>query len=144
MNYRLKTRVFQILLGVGIVFILASVAQAGSSHHHHGMTDAVSPFDKIHKDKPLHCILNMHQHFLNTPCPHKDQNEKNTGQTIRSDCGPSSGSANSSNLSFAKNLFKNTTHEDFVPLQFSMKISFPFSFKSQYLPRSIDHPPQLA
>ena len=101
MNFRPNIRILSALLILGVVFFGASLAQAGSSHHHH----AVSPFDKIQKIRPLHCVLKMHQHLLNTPCPHKDQNEKNAGEVIRSECGSSTGTANSPGSSRAKILF---------------------------------------
>lgn len=141
MRCSLKIRIFQIMLLVSVIFFAASVAQAGSLHHHHA--DAVSPFDKIHKDKPLHCILNLHEHFQNKPCPHKGRDWKNVDQVLRADCGSSPDTANFSSSSFAKNLFENAAHDDFMPLQFSSKIKIFFSYKSQHLPRSIDHPPQL-
>ena len=126
---------------LGVVIFAASAAQAGSSHHHHA--DAVSPFDKIQIIKPLHCVLNMHQHLLNTPCPHKDQNEKNTGQVIRSECGSSTGTANSSTSSVANNLFKDICQDGFIPLQFYSRVKSPLDIMSQNYPRSIDHPPQF-
>lgn len=141
MNFGFKIRFFQALLLVGVIFFAVSVAQAGTSHHH---VDAVSPFDKTHKDKSLHCILNSHQHLKNTPCPHKKQGGNNDNTVFRPDCGTQSGSANSSSSSFAKDFFKGATHENLESLQFFSKIRFPFSFKNQYLPRSIDHPPKLA
>lgn len=141
MDFRPKIRIFQAFLMLGAFFFLASVAQAGSSHHHHA--DAVSPFDKIQKIKPLHCVLNMHQHLLNTPCPHKDRSGKKAEQVIRSECGSSSGTANASGASIAKNLFKDINHDGFFPLQFYTRIKPPTNILSQNYPRSIDHPPQL-
>ena len=124
-----------------MVIFAASAAQAGSSHHHHA--DAVSPFDEIQIIKPLHCVLNMHQHLLNTPCPHKDQNEKNAGQVIRSECGSSTGTANSAGSSRAKNLFKDINQDGFFSLQFYSRIKLHSDILSQNYPRSIDHPPQF-
>jgi hypothetical protein len=141
MNFRPKIRILSVLLILGVVFFGASLAQAGSSHHHHA--DVVSPFDKIQKIKPLHCVLNMHQHLLNTPCPHKDQNEKNAGQVIRSECGSSTGTANSSASSIAKNLFKDINQDGFFSLQFYSRIKPPSDIFSRNYPRSIDHPPQF-
>lgn len=148
MNFGFKIRFFQALLLVGVIFFAVSVAQARTSHHHadspHHHANVVSPFDKTHKDKSLHCILNSHQHLKNAPCPHKKQGGSNDNTILRQDCGTQSGSANSSSSSFAKDFFKGTTHENLESLQFFSKIRFPISFKNQYLPRSIDHPPQLA
>ena len=141
MNFRSQIRIFQILLMLCAFFFMASVAQAGTSHHHHA--DAVSPFDKIQEIKPLHCVLKMHQHLLNTPCPHKDQNEKNAGQVIRSECGSSTGTANSPGSSRAKILFNDTNQDGFFPLQFYSRIKIHTDTKSQNYPRSIDHPPQF-
>ncbi len=141
MNFRSKIRIFQALLMFGIIFFAVSVAQAGSSHHHHA--NSVSPFDKVQKLKPLHCVLNMHQHLLNSPCPHKDRDGKNAGQVIRTECGSSSGTANASGSSFVKDLFKGTNHAGFFPLQFYSRIKPPSVNPSHNQPRSIDHPPQL-
>jgi len=141
MDFRPKIRIFQAFLMLGAFFFLASVAQAGSSHHHHA--DAVSPFDKIQKNDPLHCVLSMHQHLLNTPCPHKDRSGKKAGQMIRSECGSSSGTANASGASITKNLFKDINYDGFFPLQFYSRIKPPTNILSQNYPRSIDHPPQL-
>ena len=140
MDFRPKIRIFQAFFMLGAFFFLASVAQAGSSHHHHA--DAVSPFDKIQEIKPLHCVLKMHQHLLNTPCPHKDQVEKNSGQLIRSECGSSAGTSNSSTSSTAKNLFKDINQDGYFPLQFYSKLKSPSNIPTQNYPRSIDHPPQ--
>lgn len=141
MNFRPKIRILSALLILGVVFFGASLAQAGSSHIHHA--DAVSPFDKIQKIKPLHCVLNMHKHLLNTPCPHKDQNEKNAGQVISSECGSSTGTANSSASSIAKSLFKDINQDGLFPLQLYSKVKPPSDNLSHNYPRSIDHPPQL-
>lgn len=140
MDFRPKIRIFQTLLMLGAFFLLASLAQAGSSHHHHA--DAVSPFDKIQKIEPLHCVLSLHQHLSNIPCPHKDRNGKNAGQMIRSECGSSSGTANASGAYSAKNLFKDINHDGFLPLQFYSRIKPPTNILSQNYPQSIDHPPQ--
>ncbi len=139
MGLRPNIRIFQTLLMLGAFFLLASVAQAGSSHHHHA---DVSPFDKIQKYEPLHCLLSMHQHLLNTPCPHKVRSGENAGQMIRSDCGSSSETANASGASIAKNLFKDINHDGFFPLQLCSRIKPPSYILSQNYPRSIDHPPQ--
>ncbi len=144
MSFRFKIRFFQTLLLISAVFFMSSVAQAVSSHRHHGKIDVASPFDKIHKDKPSHCVLNFHQHSQDIVCPHMGQDVENTGQTLLTGCGPTSGSANSSSLSFVNNLFENTTYENFMSLRFFWKIESPSSFKNEYLPRFIDHPPQLS
>ena len=140
MNFRPNIRILSALLILGVVFFGASLAQAGYSHHHHA--DAVSPFDKIREIKPLHCVLKMHQHLLNTPCPHKDQVEKNSGQLIRSECGSSAGTSNSSTSSIAKNLFKDINQDGYFSLQFYSKLKSPSTILTQNYPRSIDHPPQ--
>jgi hypothetical protein len=85
----------------------------------------------------------MHQHLLNTPCPHKDQNEKNAGGVIRSECGSSTGTANSSASSRAKILFNDINQDGFFPLQFYSGIKTHTDTLSQNYPRSIDHPPQF-
>lgn len=148
MNFRLKIRFFQMFLLLAVVLVWASVAQADPSHHHHGKAVAkasvVSPFDQLDNWKPLHCILNMHEHFQNIPCPHKDGSGKSDQTEFRSDCGSHPGSANSSTSSFTKNLFKNATYNGFLPLQFSSAIKLSYSDKSQNHSRSIDHPPQFA
>ena len=141
MNFRPKIRILSDLLIFCVVFFSASLAQAGSLHHHHA--DVVSPFDKIQKIRPLHCVLKMHQHLLNTPCPHKDQNEKNGGEVIRSECGSSTGTANSSASSRAKSLFNDINQDCFFPLQFYSIIKRHTDTLSQNYPRSIDHPPQF-
>jgi hypothetical protein len=141
MNFRSQIRIFQILLMLCAFFFMASVAQAGTSHHHHA--DAVSPFDKIQKIKPLHCVLNMHKHLLNTPCPHKDRSGKYSEQKIRSDCGSTSETANASGSSIVKNLFKDINHDGFFSLQFYSRIKPPSDILSQNYPKSIEHPPQL-
>ena len=126
---------------LGVVIFAASVAQAGSMHHHHA--DMVSPFDKVKDIKPLHCVLNMHQHLLNAPCPHKDRGGKNAGEMIRSECGSSTGTADASAPSLAKNLFKDTTQDVFFPLQYYSRIKPHLDILIQNYPRSIDHPPQF-
>jgi hypothetical protein len=142
---RLKIRVFQIVFLVCMVLFLASVAQAGSSqHHHHGNADVVSPFESVNKGKPLHCILNMHQHFQNIPCPHQNQKGKKDYSEWRSDCGTNSGSANTSSTSLAKDLSKKTEFNSFTPFLLSSNMSLAADEKHKNLPRSIDHPPQLS
>jgi hypothetical protein len=126
---------------LGVVIFAASVAQAGSMHHNHA--EMVSPFDKIQSIKPLHCALNMHQHLLKSPCPHKERSGKNSGEMIRSDCGSSTGTANTSGSSLAKDLFKDLNHDGFLPLQYFSRIKPPLDILAQNYPRSIDHPPQL-
>lgn len=122
---------------LGMVIFAASIAQAESLHHHHAM----SPFDKIQKSQPLHCFLSMHQHSLNTPCPHKERG--NAGQMLRSDCGASAGTANTPGLSLAKDLSKDINHDGFFPSQSYSRIKSPLDIQVQNHPRSIDHPPQL-
>jgi hypothetical protein len=142
MNFRPKIRIFQALLVLGAIFFTASMAQAGSSHQHHA--DAVSPFDKVNMEKPLHCILNMHEHFQNIPCTHQSRGDKSDFQEFRPDCGTHSGSPASSSPLVAKDLFKNLMHEDFMLLQISSKLEHSSGYKKQNHSRSIDHPPQLA
>ncbi len=139
MNFRPIIRIFQTLLMLGAFFFAASGVQAGSSHHHH----ADSPFGKVKNEKPLHCILNMHDHFQNIPCSHQNKGGKSNFQEFRSNCGSHSGFPTSSNPLVAKDLFKNKTHEDLISLQVSSKIEHSSNYKKQNHPRSIDHPPQL-
>ena len=139
MSCRFKIRLFSILLLVCMVLFMASVAQAGSSHqHHHGKSNAVSPFNKA--EKPLYCILNMHQHSRNIPCPH----EKGvvTGSELRPDCGTHSGSSSSSSNSIAKDLSKITSYLTFSPILVSQKIGILPYENQQKLLQLIDHPPQ--
>lgn len=144
MVFRLKIIFFQILLLMGVAFIGTSLAQAGPSHDHHGKTDVASPFEQLDNGKSLHCVLNLHEHFQNIPCPHKGKGGKHEQTEFRPDCGDQPGSANSSNSSFAKNLFKNATHYDLMPVQLSSTIKFSFDHINQHHPRSIDHPPPFA
>ncbi|MBL7019877.1 MAG: hypothetical protein ISR86_04990 [Nitrospinaceae bacterium] len=137
-------RFFQILLLLAVAFYGTSVAQAGTSHDHHGKTDVASPFEQLDNGKPLHCVLNLHEHFQNIPCPHKGQGGINDQTEFRPDCGSQPGSANSSSSSFAKNIFKNATHYDLMPVQLSSAIKLSFVHKNQHHPRLIDHPPQFA
>jgi hypothetical protein len=141
MSSPLKIKLFQVFFLVCVILFLASVAQAGSTHHHHqGKPDVISPFEKV--GEPLHCILNMHRHFQNTPCPHQNQKDKAGYSEFRADCGTQSGSANSSNSSFVKDLAKKSPDHVFtLNLHFSKVGSF-VNEKLQKLSRPIDHPPQ--
>ena len=143
MRFRPKIIFFQTMLLLGVAFFWTSLAQAGS-HHHHGKKHVISPFDEVNKGKPLHCILNMHDHFQNTPCPHLGRGGKSDFQEFRPDCGSHSGSPASSSPLVAKDLFKNATHEGFMLLQTSSKIEHSSDYKKQNHHRSIDHPPQFA
>jgi hypothetical protein len=143
MRHRLKIKFLQAILLVCAVLLLASVTQAGTSHHHHSEEPSVeSPFDKVNKGKPLHCILNMHQHFQNIPCPHQDEKAQNS--ELRSDCGTNSGSANSSSSSSTSDLLKKMTDVVIIPGLLASKIGLLTDNDLQSLPRAIDHPPQLA
>jgi hypothetical protein len=143
MNFRFKIKFFQAILLVCAVLFLASVAQAGTSHHHHSeKSDVISPFDNINEEKPLHCILNLHQHFQNIPCPHQD--EKPGNSELRSDCGTHSGSANSSSPSSTSDILKKTTDVVIIPDLLVSKIGLLADNNLQGLPRATDHPPQLA
>jgi hypothetical protein len=143
MDCRLKIRFFQALLVVFMVLLVASLAQAGSSHHqHHENIDVVSPFAKINKGNSLHCILNMHTHFQNIPCPHQDQSKGSKYQEFRADCGTHSGSANSSSNSITKDLSKMASYFSAAPLLLASQISLLTDARYHYLPGSIDHPPQ--
>jgi hypothetical protein len=143
MNNSSKIRVFQLFLLVCMVFFMASVAQAGPSHHHHGNADVVSPFDKKDTGKPLHCLLNLHLQNGKAPCPHENRDGKNNSYELRPDCGTHSGPANSANNSIAKDLSKITSHNSVSPTLFSWQIEFLPDENLQKLPRYIEHPPQL-
>jgi hypothetical protein len=145
MRSPLKIRFFQFLLLVCAVVLLASVAQAESSlkHHHHGEVELVSPFDKAGLEKPLHCVLNLHQHFQTLFCPHQRQEGKSNNLIFRADCGTHSGSANSSNVLFVQKHFKTTSSYQMAPTLFSRGLATLIGFKLQSLPRAIDLPPQL-
>ena len=141
MNFRSKIRFIQAIFILGVVIFAASLAQAGTMHHH--PAEMVSPFDKIQNIKPLHCVLNMHQHLLNTPCPHKDRGGKAAGEMISSECGSSTGTANASGSSFAKDIYKDISHCSFLSPHYYSRIKPPSDLLNQKLPRPIDHPPQL-
>ena len=144
MSCRFKIKLFSILLLVCMVLFMASVAQAGPSHHHHGNSDVVSPFNKIDTGKPLHCVLNLHLQNGNVPCPHENWDGKNNFYELRPDCGTHSGPVNSANNSIAKNLSKITSHNSVSPTLFSWMIDLMPDEKLQKLPRYIEHPPQLS
>jgi hypothetical protein len=142
MKNRSKIRFFQFFLLVCMIFFVASVAQAGSSHqHHHGNTDVVSPFDKINKGAPLHCVLNLHLENGSAHCPHKNQDDNY--YEFRPDCGTHSGSANSSGNSLAKSSSQMTFYYETLPALSSWQLGLVPNEKLQKLPRFIDHPPQL-
>lgn len=140
MSSSLKFKLFQVFFLVCVILSMASVVQAGSIHHHHGKPDVISPFEKV--GKPLHCILNKHRHFQNAPCPHLNQKGKAGHSEFRADCGTQSGSANSSNSSFVKDLAKKAPHHIFTLNLHSWKVDLFVDEKLQKLPRLIDHPPQ--
>jgi hypothetical protein len=124
-----------------MVLFLTSVAQAGSSHHHE-KADVVSPFDKT--GKPVHCILNNHQHLQNIDCPHQKLDGKSKQQEFRPDCKTQPGSANSSSSSYAKELSKKLAYSSVTPNLFSWKIDLLADKEQNNLPRLIDHPPQFS
>ncbi len=142
MDFRLKTRCFQVLFLVTVALLWASLAYAGPSHHHHH-ADVVSPFDKLDSVKPLHCVLNMHQHTHNKPCPHKVHGEAKDYYEFRADCGSHKDSANSSSSSLGFDFYKDNKQVVLIPIQLSEKLESFVYFEKQNLPRSIDHPPQL-
>ncbi|MBT3367592.1 MAG: hypothetical protein HN472_11390 [Nitrospina sp.] len=140
MSCRLKIRLFPISLLFCMALFMASVAQAGTSHHHHpGKSDVISPFNK--EVKPVHCVFNMHQHFRNAPCPHDKQKGTVGNSELRPDCGTHSGSSNSS--SNTKDLSKITSYFEFSPDSNSQEVDLLTYDKHQKLLRLIDHPPQF-
>jgi hypothetical protein len=120
------------------IFYASSVAHGGSVHPHH----VVSPFDKAQNIKPLHCSLKMHQHLLNSPCPHKGQVGEDSGEMIRSECGSSTGTSNSSRPYLSKELLRDTNYEIFLLFSYS-RIKPSLDILPQLYPQSIDKPPQL-
>lgn len=146
MIHRIKVIFFQVALLLGVVCLLASVAHAETviKHSHHSKAGVDSPFDSSLKAKPLHCILKLHQHEKSGFCPHHNRSGNNDHAEFRSDCGPQSGSANSSSASFAKKLSQSSTGSNVAPFLFSSRINTTLAFDSSRLPRSVDRPPQLS
>lgn len=142
MSCRFKFSLFQLILLVFVV-LLSSIAQAGSSfHHNHDQSDVVSPFNKTNKEKPVHCILNKHQH--NIVCPHQSEGGKREQQEFRSDCKPKSGSANSSSASSIKDFSNKLTYASGIPNLFTWEKAVLVYKEQNKLSRSIDHPPRFS
>ena len=144
MGSRIKIRFFQCLLLVCAVVLFTSVAQAGVNmghQHAHSKVEAVSPFEKTSVDKPLHCILNLHEHFQRNFCPHQKRGANDNAE-LRADCGGTSSSAIPANASFAKE-FSSKTINYGAPSLFVWWVDLPINNKLLNLPRAIDLPPQL-
>ena len=140
MSSPLKIKLFQVFFLVCVILFLASVAQAGSTHHHHqGKPDVISPFEKV--GEPLHCILNLHEHFQRNFCPHQKRGANDNAE-LRADCGGTSSSAIPANASFAKE-FSSKTINYGAPSLFVWWVDLPINNKLLNLPRAIDLPPQL-
>lgn len=132
----------QAVLIFGVVFLLASLAQASVGHHSHHQVKVVSPFNKVSADKPLHCLLNAHLHQTTQDCPHKDNHSKSA--EFRADCGSHPGASNSHGFSFGSDLSQFTQNDDFFHHLISNSFYSPLVDEARLFPRSIEHPPQLS
>ncbi len=138
------TKIFclQGALVLAVVFLLASFAQASGSHHSHHQAKVVSPFNKVSADKPLHCLLNAHLHQAKQDCPHKENHSKSA--EFRSDCGSHPGASNSQGISFGSDLPQFAQNDELIPHLASYSFYPPLDDEARFLPRSIEHPPQLS
>lgn len=141
----IKISVLLGMLVLAAVFFFASFAQAdpGRHSHPHHQTKAVSPFDKVSSDKPLHCLLNAHLHKTKEECPHNSSHpDKGKSAEFRADCG--SNPINSEGSSFGGDLLKHTNTDGFT-YNLDYKFLIPqTNDKISLLPRSFEHPPQLS
>jgi hypothetical protein len=140
------TKIFclQGALILAAVLMLVSFAQASGGHHSHSNHEAkiVSPFDKVSADKPLHCLLNAHQHQIKQDCPHEGNHSKSA--QFRADCGSHPGASHSKGFSFGSDLLKLTQSDEFTHHLASYSFYVVIDDEVRLLPRSIEHPPQLS